>query len=120
MNTIKILGIWGVALLIIAFVAALAMGLNFVFAAYRILFVILAAIHIVCAHALFEETRRIRRENKNVFLSLDPLFWSMVGLIFGVFALLLYRIINDRFQELQAQPDDARNGGNAPEEERSP
>ena len=62
-----------------------------------ILPVLVASIHIVSAQALYSEVRLRIDERREIFLGLDPLFWGLVGLAFGVLGLLAFRLLNDHF-----------------------
>ena len=58
---------------------------------------LIAAIHIVSAQSLFRETKLREEEKREIFMGLDPLFWVMVGLAFGILGLIAFRLINDHF-----------------------
>lgn len=58
---------------------------------------LLAAIHLVSACFLFKETESRELREEEVFMGLDPLFWGMVGLAFGILGMIAFRLLNDHF-----------------------
>jgi hypothetical protein len=58
---------------------------------------LLAAIHIISAYSLFQETELRELGGNRVFMRLDPLFWGMIGLAFGILGMIAFRLLNDHF-----------------------
>ena len=58
---------------------------------------LLAAIHIISAYSLFQETELRELGGTEIFMRLDPLFWGMIGLAFGILGMIAFRLLNDHF-----------------------
>ena len=54
-------------------------------------------IHLISAQALFSETKRRRARGRELFLNLDPLFWGLAGLAFGILGMVAFRLLNDHW-----------------------
>ena len=92
-------------LVVLIFLLSFALGLRPTFLFWTLLYpLLISAIHIVSAQALFIETKRRREERNEVFMSLDPLFWGMTGLAFGLLGILAFRLLNDHFNIRQPNP----------------
>jgi hypothetical protein len=106
MDSVKILIIAFFVLLIASLVLSSTFGIAPIALVWNIVLpALIIAIHIMCSVALFREAK-IRMENRiKVFADLDPVFWGLVGLVFGILGLLSYRVINDYFTSKANQPE---------------
>ena len=89
---------------------------------YPAFWLVLIVVHIVAACAIFRDVRRRTREGMATFLSLDSVFWAMIGLVFGVVGLLAHWFFNDylRTHGYLAQQIDDGNSVKPPGDERTP
>jgi hypothetical protein len=64
-------------------------------------------IHVVSATALFKDVKARQNRGIPTYLSLDALFWALVGLAFGLIGLLAHWFFNDyiRSHSHLVQPD---------------
>ncbi|MBC2603697.1 hypothetical protein [Puniceicoccus vermicola] len=99
MNTIVIIIMSAVILVGLAVIGNM-FGLSLIGISYHVLLPgSIAGIHIVSSIALFKESKRRKENGKALFANLDPFFWGLVGLIFGIIGILTFRFTNDPLNE---------------------
>jgi len=98
MNTLKITSIASILLVIAAYLLVSVLGIGGIGFVTTLVFPILVvATHVTCSVALFRETRKRIASGNYTFAHLDPVFWGLAGLTFGILGLLSFRILNDHF-----------------------
>ena len=98
MKSTKAILIGFTIIVVLLFLLSFALGIRPTFLFWTLIYpLLISAIHIVSAQALFIETKRRKEEGNEVFLKLDPLFWGIAGLAFGFLGLIVFRLLNDHF-----------------------
>ena len=109
MNSARILIIAFTVMFLASLVLSYAFGIGLFSSVWRILLpALIIAIHLICSGALFRETKTRMERGIKIFADLDPFFWALVGVVFGVLGLLSYRLLNDHFTVSANQPDQDR------------
>lgn len=97
MNTIKTLTISALAFWLLAIISHFTGMMIVPVMTHLFLPGLIVAIHVVSAVALFNESLKRKDEGNELFADLDPPFWAMTGLAFGILGLLAFRLLNDHF-----------------------
>ncbi len=93
MKTIKDLSI-GIALAAVVYFLIGCIGFRPLAFLSEIYMIILFAVHLISSIALFNETRLRKKKNQELFLSLGALYWALIGLLFGIIGIIIFKIVN--------------------------